>query len=268
MQKLLMISFLSASALGSPAIAAGLDDLSKSAPATKPEETKPSTGKAKALDTPTLQDAASEPAPSEAKTPAETNKAKPDEKPAEDTVVQEKAAEPKKPSRSASSKSLDNRLSLLTSVGWAVVKPANGTWNGLGSSDFGFRWRMDPKAEGNLFITGRYAPFAGVWTVGSRDYDATLHGLYAGAEYHAQPSFMKRGSLKANVELGYMLVYAKAQDKAVESGDVKGGKANLSVGGGAEWSVVSDKFKIGPFARVHVAGFSIVNVGGSAQFVF
>jgi hypothetical protein len=127
---------------------------------------------------------------------------------------------------------------------------------------------MSQKEDGKLFITGRYAPFAGVWTVNRRDYDTTLHGFYAGAEYQAPTSMMGAATLKAGMELGYMLVYAKAQDKAAPSGDVKGGKANLTAGGGADWSILSNKVKVGPFARVHVGGFSIFNVGGSARFVF
>jgi hypothetical protein len=177
-----------------------------------------------------------------------------------------KAAEGKKPTaKSASSKALDGRLSLGTSVGWAAVKPSKGTWTGLGAADFGVRWRASAKSTGNLYYTGRYAPFSGVWTVDHRDYDTTLHGLYGGAEYQRPIHDM---TLKAGVELGYMLVYARPQDNAPAAGDVKGGKVNMTAGAGADWSFFSDKVKLGPFARVHVAGFNMFHLGGSAQFVF
>lgn len=176
------------------------------------------------------------------------------------------AEESKKPtSKSAAGKSLDGRLSLGTSIGWGIVKPAKGSWNGLGTNDMEVRWRASSKADGKLYYTGRYAPFSGVWTVKNRDYDTTLHGFFGGAEYQKP---MPRLTLKAAVELGYMMVYARPQDKAPAAGDVKGGTVNLTAGGGADWSFLSDKVKLGPFARVHVAGFSIFNFGGSAQFVF
>jgi hypothetical protein len=187
-----------------------------------------------------------------------------------DTAATKETKEPAKPvaQKSQTSKNLDNRLSLGTSVGWAAIKPAKGTWIGLGASDINLQWRMSQKDDGKLFITGRYAPFAGVWTVNRRDYDTTLHGFYAGAEFQAPTSMLGGVTLKGGVEVGYMLVYAKAQDKAAPSGDVKGGKASLTAGGGADWSILSNKVKVGPFARAHVGGFSIFNFGGSARFVF
>ena len=229
---------LLASVLLAPAsFAAGIEELSKPAVAPIPQK-------------------AETPAPAEDDT-EESDTEKPADaaaKPATKQVV-----------KSAASKSLENRLSLGTSLGWGIVKPAKGTWNGLGTSDLSLRWRTSRKEGGKLFITGRYAPFAGVWTVDKRDYDTTLHGIYGGAEFQSP---VGNATLKAGVELGYMMVYAKAQDKAEAASDVKGGKVNMTAGGGADWSILSNKVKIGPFARVHVAGFSIINVGGSAQFVF
>jgi hypothetical protein len=160
---------------------------------------------------------------------------------------------------------VNNRLFLGTSVGWGVIKPSKGSWNGLGTSDVSARWRTGGKEGGNLFITGRYAPFVGVWHLDHRDYDTTLHGIYAGTEYVMPISSM---NLKAGVELGYMLVYAKPQDNGAAASDVKGNKVNLSAGGGADWGFFGDKVRIGPFARVHFAGFSIINIGGSVQFGF
>jgi hypothetical protein len=163
------------------------------------------------------------------------------------------------------SKALDGRFSLGTSVGWAVIKPRKGDWSGLGMADVNARWRTSAKTDGNLYYTGRYAPYSGVWTVDKRDYDTTLHGVYVGMEYQRM---MRSVTLKAGVELGYMLVYAKPQDNSPASGEVKGSTVNATAGGGADWSFISDKVKIGPFARVHLAGFNVLNVGGSVQFVF
>jgi len=172
------------------------------------------------------------------------------------------------PVKSELSKSLDSRLSLGTSLGWAIVKPAKGTWSGLGTSDLSARWRQSRKEDGNLFITARYAPFIGTWTVDKRDYDTTLHGVFGGAELHKPTGLFGDANLKAGVELGYMLVYAHPQDKAKAASDVKGGKVNLAAHGGLEWSLLSDKVKVGPIARVHIVGFSMLNLGGSIHFVF
>ena len=206
-------------------------------------------------------------APEPAKAPAV---AAPQEADGDDNEESPPAKEAGKPAAKPEEKAptpsaVNGRLTLGTSVGWAVIKPAKGTWTGLGTSDIMARWRNSAKEGGKLYITGRYAPFAGVWRVNRRDYDTTLHGFFGGTEY-----LMPMGSmnLKAGVELGYLLVYAKPQDGASASSDVKGGKVNISAGGGADWGFFSDKVRIGPFARVHFAGFSIVNIGGSAQFVF
>jgi len=172
------------------------------------------------------------------------------------------------PVKSELSKSVDSRLSLGTSLGWAIVKPAKGTWSGLGTSDLSARWRESHKGDGNLFITARYAPFSGTWTVDKRDYDTTLHGIFGGAELHKPTVLFGDTNLKAGVELGYMLVYADPQDKAEAASDVKGGKFNLAAHGGLEWSLLSDKVKVGPLVRIHVVGFSMINLGGSIHFVF
>lgn len=170
--------------------------------------------------------------------------------------------------RSALSKKLDGRLSLGTSVGWGIVKPSKGTWIGIGAADLSFQYRNSAKPDGKLYFTGRYAPFAGVWTVDRRDYDTTLHGLYGGAEFHLPGTPLPSTTLKAGVELGYMIVYAKPQDHAEASSAVKGGKVNLAAGGGMDWSILDNKIKVGPFARLHLIGFTIFNVGASARFVF
>lgn len=170
--------------------------------------------------------------------------------------------------QSQASKSIEGRLSLASSLGWAIVKPSKGTWIGIGASDLAVRWRESRKGDERLLITGRYAPVSGVWTVNDRDYDTTLHGIYAGAEYQKPLEAMGAATLKAGLELGYMLVYAVPQDKAEASSDVKGGKLNLATGGGLEWGILNDKVKFGPFARLHFAGFTILNLGGSINFVF
>lgn len=204
------------------------------------------------------------PAPA-SKKPVET---KDEAEGAADVATKEKPEAPPEIIRSEISKAMDNRLSLSTSLGWAVVKPSQGTWIGIGASDLSARWRESQKGDGKLFITIRYAPFTGVWSVSDRDYDTTLHGIYGGAEFHKTLEAMGAATLKAGVELGYMLVYADPQDKAEAADDVKSGKVNLTTGGGLEWGLLKDKVKVGPFARLHLAGFTIFNVGGSINFVF
>jgi hypothetical protein len=271
------IAFFSLLIAGS-AFSAGLDKLSKSkpeAPASKTTSssqtvTKPDAEAAK----PTKTIVAPTEKPTPVTPPAATPKGAPLNKKQEDADAEELAKTTQKAVvkpvvvQSQQSKALENKLSLATSLGWAVVKPANGTWTGIGASDISARWRESNKGDGKVFITARYAPVAGVWTVDDRDYDTTLHGIFGGAEYEKPIEFMGAPTIKAGVELGYMLVYAKPQDKAEAASDVKGGKVNVAAGGGADWAILNGKVKVGPFARLHFVGFTIVNVGGSVNFVF
>ena len=260
-----------------PGFSAGLDKLSKSkpeAPASKSttnSKTTINTDAESAKPTQTIVAPAEKPTPA---APPAAPKVAPLNKKVEETDDDEAQTSaqkaPTKPAlvQSQLSKSLEGRLSLATSLGWSIVKPANGTWIGIGASDIGARWRESIKGDGKVFITARYAPVAGVWTVDNRDYDTTLHGIYGGAEYQKPIEFMGAPTIKAGVELGYMLVYAKPQDEAEAADDVKGGKVNLAVGGGADWDILNGKVKVGPFARLHIVGFTIVNLGGSINFVF
>jgi hypothetical protein len=257
---------------------AGLDKLSKSkpeAPASKTTSssktvTKPNAEAAK----PTQTIVAPTEKPTPVAPPAAPLKGAPLNKKLEDAEAEEPAKAAQKAVvkpivvQSQQSKAIENRLSLTTSLGWAVVKPANGTWTGIGASDISARWRESNKGDGKVFITARYVPVAGVWTVDDRDYDTTLHGIFGGAEYEKPIEFMGAPTIKAGVELGYMLVYAKPQDKAEAANGVKGGKVNVAAGGGADWAILNGKIKVGPFARLHFVGFTIVNVGGSVNFVF
>jgi hypothetical protein len=114
--------------------------------------------------------------------------------------------------KSAASKRLEDRLSIGPSLGWSIVKPTKGSWIGLGSADVLLRWKTSPAESSRLFFTTRYAPVAGVWSYENRDYDTTLHGIYAGAEYMFPVTSNGSLQLKASAEAGYMLVYAKSQD--------------------------------------------------------
>lgn len=202
--------------------------------------------------------------PAAAKAPLLTPPAMDQEPGENEPVAGEKGAEEVKlVVKSATSLRLETRLSLGTSLGWAVVKPSKGSFVGLGTSDISVQWRLVPEVTGPLYVTGRYAPFVGVWTFDKRDYDATLHGLYGGAEYRIPAG---KATVKIGAELGYLLIYAKAQDKTKVPSSVTKGKVNLSAGGGADWGFASNKVLVGPFARVHVIGFSIFNVGASARF--
>jgi hypothetical protein len=264
--------------IASSALGAGLDKLSKSKPEAPASKT---TSSSKTVTKPNAE--ATKPtqiivAPTEKPTPVVPPAAPPKRAPLNKKLEDAEAEEPAKAVQKAvvkpvvvqsqQSKAIENRLSLTTSLGWAVVKPANGTWAGIGASDISARWRESNKGDGKVFITARYVPVAGVWTVDDRDYDTTLHGIFGGAEYEKPIEFMGAPTIKAGVELGYMLVYAKPQDKAEAANDVKGGKVNVAAGGGADWAMLNGKIKVGPFARLHFVGFTIVNVGGSVNFVF
>ncbi len=262
MQKALIVYFLFNPLVSSHLFAAGLDELSK-----KPDPTPATKVLAPAAPKPAVEKNTA-PVPAKSEKRAEDAEETQAEPPPDETKGETAKVDAKPVKKSASSKTLENRLSVGTSLGWSIIKPSKGTWIGVGSSDASFRWRLSPKEDAPLYITGRYAPFAGVWSTGNRDYNTTLHGLYGGAEYLMASRLMGAVNLKANVELGYMLVYAKAQDSAPEASEVKKGTVNLAAGAGAEWGLLSNKVKIGPFVRLHVAGFSIINVGGSAQFVF
>ena len=243
----------------SAGFSAGMDSLSKPA---VPEKSAPT------LTTPDAMAAPVSPVPVVSPVPAQPVVAVPPlEKVETDPPVGQKdEAENAEPVvKSDSSLFLEKRFSLGTSVGWAVVKPSKGTWVGLGASEVSFQWRLSSDDSSPLSVTGRYAPFAGVWTVNKRDYDVAVHGIYGGAEYRIPAG---TATLRAAAELGYMLIYARAQDKTKLTSDVMGGKANISLGGGADWKFASDKILVGPFARFHVGGFSIFNVGASARFVF
>ena len=265
--EILVVSLFAAS----PCFSAGLDKLSKNKPEAPVSKTTTNSEATK----PTQTIVAPTEKPTPVVPPPTTPKAAPLNKKAQEADDDEEAAPAQKPAaakpalvQSQMSKSLEGRLSLATSLGWAVVKPANGTWIGIGASDISARWRESHKGDGKVFITARYAPVAGVWTVDNRDYDTTLHGIFGGAEYQKPIEVMGAPTIKAGVELGYMLVYAKPQDEAEAADDVKGGKVNLAIGGGADWDILNGKVKVGPFARLHIVGFTIVNVGGSINFVF
>jgi|688.fasta_scaffold61794_5 hypothetical protein len=271
------IAFFSLLIAGS-GFSAGLDKLSKSKPEAPASKTTSSSKTVTKPDAEAAKPTQTIVAPTEKPTPVAPPAAPPKGTPLNKKQADDDAEESAKTAQKAvvkpvvvqtqQSKALENRLSLATSLGWAVVKPANGTWTGIGASDISARWRESNKGDGKVFITARYAPVAGVWTVDDRDYDTTLHGIFGGAEYEKPIEFMGAPTIKAGVELGYMLVYAKPQDKAEAASDVKGGKVNLAAGGGADWAILNGKIKVGPFARLHFVGFTIVNVGGSVNFVF
>jgi hypothetical protein len=246
--------------------AAGLDELSKKpepAPATN-KVTTPSTPKA---ETP-KQVAPATAKPAGASKPAkQTAEDQEESEQTQEAAPTEKVAA-KPMARSGASKTVENRLSVGTSLGWSVVKPSKGTWIGIGATDMFFRWKTANTDDHPLAATLRYAPLTGVWNTGNRDYDVTLHGIFAGADYLLPLRAAANLSVKAGAELGYLLPYAKAQDGAPESSDVKKGSLSFAVSSGADWSLMNNKLKVGPVIRLQAIGFTVINLGGAAQFVF
>lgn len=283
--------------VSTPAMSAGLDSLSKSKPegvnaspaaSQTKSPTKPATSTSSA--TPTLVTPPAKPTPATPAAPAvivtpRSQESTQQEQPKSGQLPNHSIAE-----RSQFSKRLAKRLSLATSLGWAVVKPSTGSWSGIGASDITARWRESRKADLMFMITARYAPMTGVWRVDQRDYDTTLHGMYFGVELQKPIESMGAPTIKTGLELGYVMVHAAPQDKAEADSKVKGGKINLAVSGGADWDILGGKIKVGPFVRAHLAGFSVArivsrrnslqtqnafvsgfsifNVGGSINFVF
>ena len=153
--------------------AAGLDELSK-----KPEAAATGTKVAPASTPKTETPKQVVPAPAKPAEPSHATKetAEDQEEPAEDGKKSSTDKVATKPmARSASSKAIENRLSVGTSLGWSIVKPSKGTWIGIGASDTFFRWKTSGAEDHPVSATLRYAPLTGVWTVGKRDYDVTLH---------------------------------------------------------------------------------------------
>lgn len=167
--------------------------------------------------------------------------------------------------RSASSIALDERLSLGTGLGWAYVKPQAGKWQGAGASTIVGAWRKSQKPDGNLFITGSYTPYSGVWLVDDRYYDTVVHAFMGGVQW-LFPLAANKG-IKAGVELGYLMVYATPQDRSEADSKVKGGKFAAGANLGMDWTLLG-KLKVGPVIRVNGGGFSNAFAGAVANYVF
>jgi hypothetical protein len=174
------------------------------------------------------------------------------------------AKEPQPPSRQ--SKFIAGRLALGTSLGLRQVKPAEGTWTGVGAVSVHSDWRLSEKPEGKFFARLRYSPYAGIWKVDDRFYDTTFHGFFAGVGYFG-PITPGGGRINPSLEVGYLMVYARPQDGEIADTKVKKGKISANATVEALW-VFKEKIEFGPFLGGEFGGIQAVHGGIRSRFVF
>lgn len=168
--------------------------------------------------------------------------------------------------KSVLSKKLDSRLQIGTSVGWASVRTNSGPWTvAAGSAVYG-AWRRSKDTSGKLYITARYAPYAGSFAFENTYYDGTIHGFLVGASW-LTPANIGGANLKAGVELGYLMLYASPQDGTVADSKAKAGTVAAGIASELYWTIL-EKMHLGPFVNFYMGGATIAHLGAAASFVF
>lgn len=186
--------------------------------------------------------------------------------PAKTSTPPPQAAKTTTPATPMLSHRINDRLQLGVSLGFASIKPSAGSWQGLGFSSVTGAWKGSSKVESSFYISGRYTPYAGVLTVEHEDYDAAMHGFFVGPQWQL-PIGSQGRVLKAGLELGYLLVYAKPQDRYSTATKAKENK--VVAGGGVEFAwMLLENVQLGPFLAAHAGSTQIYQGGVASSFLF
>ncbi len=180
---------------------------------------------------------------------------------------EKKSANDKVMVKSATSKALDQRLRLATSLG-LVRSPeaAKGTYAAGGGADVSLLWDFVKNPGYSLLASLRYAPFRVDAEIEGRNYTGVVEGYHLGLLY--MPAiFTKDLILVAGAELGYLLVSLDASEKFVTSKDDSKDELQYSVVTGIEWRIAK-KISIGPRIYYGFGNIQVGQVGASFSFLF
>lgn len=241
-----------------PLTAKGLDDIQPRTESEKKED-------AKTQGTPTQDGAKTEGAPAEgagaAASPAASG-AIPTEKVS--TVANpELVAE-----KSATSKSLEDRLSLGLSYGIVTVPNAKvGEVNAFGGSDVFLQWRVYKSSEGTRSsrVTLRYLPIDSEATIAGQSYHAIIEAYYGGWTYEWLVS--QSLSVFAGIELGYLQVNMESEDRFPVSDASEANEFAYGLTTGLDW-LVMQKLKLGPKINVGFGSYQIAQYAGAVSLLF
>jgi hypothetical protein len=173
---------------------------------------------------------------------------------------------PKPMERSATSLRLNDRLAIGTTMGWRIVKPAEGEWIGIGGSDLNLSWKFSSNTDSRLFLTTRYTPVTGVWKYEDRYYNTTLHGLFVGSDL-VLPVRLGSSNLRFGGEVGYLLVYTTAQDEAEIDSETRTNRFAYGLTSDWTWQIM-EKVWAGPSIRLTAGAFATTSIGAGMRFVF
>jgi len=245
------ITALALMTLAGPVSAKGLNSLAKDNPGTPADA------------------AAEAPDSTEAAAPATgTTATTPSAAPAQAaTPAAEGAAQAAPMVQSATSKALDDRLSLSTSFGWIRASQSEGDWRSSGVSDVTLAWRLGLKTidKLDLWTSLRYAPIAIAGEIDGVSY----RGVWEAWNIGAIGKYLVGNGLRAvgSFEVGYVLVYLRPLNDIETSKNHEKNGVMASLGAGVDWDVVP-KFAFGPRLNVGFGSTTAIQVAASGTFTF
>jgi len=163
---------------------------------------------------------------------------------------------------------LHQKLSFSTSFGWVYASRSKGDWRGSGMSDLtvGYRYlTLNPTLS--LVGTYRYAPVNVVGEIDGNSYRGVWETHYLGtkADYKLSPKIVLTGGLEA----GYVLVYLTPTDGLETEKKHEDNGVSIALGGGADFILSENNaFTVGPRLNAGFGGFTTMQVGASAGFMF
>jgi hypothetical protein len=164
-------------------------------------------------------------------------------------------------------RTVTEKMYLATSVGWVSASRSEGEWKSAGMTDVTFGYLL-PVAMGkaSLYGTYRYAPIVVAGEIDGNSYRGVWDIHYFGA---LGAFDMGSFDVIGTAELGYALVYLDSVDGLEVDSDHEENGVSFVIGAGADWELLEDKgFKVGPRLNAGFGGFTTVQFGAHATYMF
>lgn len=168
--------------------------------------------------------------------------------------------------QSATSKALQDKLSLTTSFGWVKASKGKGEWKGSGMSDLTVGYKFAAVSPTmSLDGTYRYAPVAVSGVEDDVSYRGVWETHFFGARLHYA---MGSTTVVGSGEVGYTMVHTKPVDGQEQVKKAEAGGGQVALGGGADFHVIDKNMTAGPRLILGFGSFTTIQVAGAVGFLF
>lgn len=169
--------------------------------------------------------------------------------------------------QSATSKALNDKLSIGTGFGFYMASASEGEWSSRGGAELAAYYVLPYVTHSAWSLSGsfRYATFDATAVLDRLSYRGTVEGYHLGAM--ARIGRNTKMSFIGSGEVGMMVVHMYSLERVEVDDKLNSNGVNVTLGGGVDWQL-QPKLFLGPRLGLGFGRLQTVQLSGNATFMF